>query len=214
MLGSDLSDCSALAVSAFFAREPVQPCARTADEFAPTPITPSRLADVRAPAGLAGRPGRTLVAVLDTLVDLNRQVIAATLQADQELPSGSSFGGLRGGYAKLTRSRAILRDFSLVPGVALTATFPVREHQLGAASIRVSGDEASPGTVRFGGASTRATGTLGAKRFDIDVAKVKLSRLGAGEWPSLATVDRTLATRSHAAIAGSLAAAPSAPRLP
>ena len=41
------------------------------------------------------------MAVLDTLVDLNRQVIGATLQANQQLPTGASFGGLRGGYARL-----------------------------------------------------------------------------------------------------------------
>ena len=69
------------------------------------------------------------MAVLDTLVDLNRQVIAATLQADAELPSGSRFGGLRGGYAKLTNTAATLRNFSFVPGVQLTATFPVRDRR-------------------------------------------------------------------------------------
>ena len=47
--------------------------------------TPAR-ARSRAPHGLSGRPGRTLVAVLDAIVDLNRQVIGATLQADAELP--------------------------------------------------------------------------------------------------------------------------------
>ena len=113
------------------------------------------------PAGLGGRPGRTLVAVLDTLVDLNRQVIGATLQANAELPSGSSFGGLRGGYAKLNHSTAVLRDFSFVPGVRLTATFHVKGGALQATDIRVSGMEASPGTVRFGSRSKRVTGSSG-----------------------------------------------------
>jgi pimeloyl-ACP methyl ester carboxylesterase len=201
VLGSDLSGCSSLAVSAFFAGGvgggQIQPCAATANPFAPTPLTPTKLASVHPPSELGGRPGRTLVAVLDTLVDLNRQVIAATLQADQQLPSGSSFGGLRGGYARLTTSAAILRDFSFVPGVQLTGTFPVHDGELQATDIRISGVEASPGTVRFGSGSERVTGTLGARRFDVSLAKVKLSRVGAddGEWPSRAAIGRLLAGR-------------------
>ncbi len=195
VLGSDLSGCSPLAVSAFFADNPVQPCAATANPFAPTPLTPTKLAYVHPPSGLGGRPGRTLVAVLDTLVDLNRQVIAATLQADQELPSGSSFGGLRGGYAKLTSTAAILKDFSFVPGVQLTGTFPVHDGKLQTTDIRISGAEASPGTVRLGSNSERATGTLGARRFDVSLAKIKLARVGVGVWPSRAAIGKLLARR-------------------
>ena len=58
--------------------------------------------------------------------DLNRQVIAATLQADSQLPSGASFGGLHGGYARLSASKATLRNLSFVPGVSLSGSFPVR----------------------------------------------------------------------------------------
>ncbi len=196
VLGSDLSDCSSLAVKAFFAGGvgggQIQPCTTATDLFAPTPVTPTKLAYVHPPATFGGRPGRTLVAVLDTLVDLNRQVIAATLQADAELPSGSSFGGLHGGYAKLTASKAILRDLSFVPGVQLTATFPVRNGELQATNIRVSGTEAAPGTVRFGGGSTRVTGTLAGRGFNVSIAKVKLSRVGAGAWPPRAAIGKLL----------------------
>ncbi|HTC72449.1 MAG TPA: alpha/beta fold hydrolase [Solirubrobacteraceae bacterium] len=199
VLGSDLSDCSSLAVKAFFAvgagGGPIQQCTPTVNQFAPTPLTPTKLAYVHPPATLGGRPGRTLVAVLDTLVDLNRQVIAATLQADAELPSGSSFGGLRGGYARLTSSAATLHDFAFVPGVQLTATFPVKNRELQAANIRVSGKDASVGTVRFGAASQRITGMLGGRRFDVSLAKVKLASVGAGEWPSRATIGELLGGR-------------------
>jgi pimeloyl-ACP methyl ester carboxylesterase len=195
VLGSDLSSCSSQAVKAFFSGVPVQPCGPTVNQFAPTPLTPTRLAYVHPPAGLGGRPGRTLVAVLDTLVDLNRQVIAATLQADAELPSGSSFGGLRGGYARLTSSAATLHDFSFVPGVQLTATFPVKNRELQTANIRVSGKEAAGGTVRFGAGSEQITGTLGGRRFDVSLAKVRLSSVGGGEWPSRADLGRLLGHR-------------------
>jgi pimeloyl-ACP methyl ester carboxylesterase len=195
VIGSDLSECASLALKAFFAGESVQPCAATTDEFAPTPVTPTKLSHVSPPAGLGGRPGRTLVAVLDTLVDLNRQLVAASLQANEQLPSGSSFGGLHGGYARLTSSKAILADLSFVPGVKLTAMFPVRDGKLQAANIHVSGAEASPGIVRFGGSSTRVTGTLAGKSFEISLAKVKLSRVGPGEWPSYAAVSKLLGRR-------------------
>jgi hypothetical protein len=145
---------------------------------------------------LGGHPGRTLVAVLDTLVDLNRQVIAATLQADQKLPSGSSFGGLRGGYAKLSSSAAVLHDFSLVPGVQLSATFPVRDGELQSTEIRISGANASRGIVRFGSGTENVTGKLGGKAFDVNLAKVKLARVGSGEWPSQAAIDRLLSRRA------------------
>ncbi|HWF32566.1 MAG TPA: alpha/beta hydrolase, partial [Solirubrobacteraceae bacterium] len=187
VLGSDFSGCAQAAVGAFFAGTPVQPCsASTPDTFAPTPIAPRKLAYVRAPAGLRGKPGRTLTAVLDAVVDLDRQVVAATLQAEQELPSGSSFGGLRGGYAKLTSSAAVLKDFSFVTGVGLSGTFPVKDHELQPATIRISGASAASGFVRLS-ADKRVTGTLGGKRFSVSLAKVKLSDASdAGEWPSRA----------------------------
>jgi hypothetical protein len=125
--------------------------------------------------------------VLDAIVDLDRQVVAATLQAEQELPSGSSFGGLRGGYAKLTSSAATLRNFSFVAGVKLSGTFPVKNHELQPATIRISGAHAAPGSVRLS-SDKRVTGTLGGRRFNVSLTKVKLSRTSAGEseWPKRA----------------------------
>jgi len=184
VLGSDFSGCAERALAAFFQNAPVQRCTPTSNMFAPTPITPSQLAYVHAPRGLAGNPGRTLTSVLDALVDLNRLVTAATLQADQALPSGSSFGGLHGGYARLTSTAVSLRDFTFVAGVELSGTFPIRNGQLQTATIRIAGQDASQGTVRIG-SGTRVTGTLAGRRFDLNLAKVKLSSAsGAGEWPA------------------------------
>jgi pimeloyl-ACP methyl ester carboxylesterase len=182
VIGSDFSGCAETALNAFFDASRVQPCASITDLFAPTPIAPTKLAYVRSPPGLGGKPGRTLVAVLDAIVDLDRQVVAATLQADQELPSGSSFGGLRGGYARLTTSAAILHNFSFVSGVKLSGVFPVKGGELQPATIRISGSAASAGTVRFG-VGKRVTGTLGGRRFNVNLAKVKFSRTSGGEWP-------------------------------
>jgi pimeloyl-ACP methyl ester carboxylesterase len=184
VLGADFSGCAEAAVGAFFAGSPVQPCASSTDPFAPTPIAPTKLAYVHSPPGLGGKPGRTLTAVLDAILDLDRLVVAATLQTQQELPSGSSFGGLRGGFATLTSSAATLRNFSFVAGVQLSGTFPVKKGELQPATIRIAGADASPGTVRLS-SSKRVTGTLGGRHFNVSLTKVKLSRASsAGEWPS------------------------------
>jgi pimeloyl-ACP methyl ester carboxylesterase len=197
VLGSDFSGCATAALSAFFSASPVAACASARDPFTPTPIAPTRLRYLSPPPGLHGGPGRTLTAVLDTLVDLSRQVISATLQAAQELPSGSSFGGLRGGYARLTSATATLRRYSFVSGVELSGVFPVRNGMLQPATIRISGAQASPGTVTFG-VHKYVTGTLGRKRFHVSLATVRVSRAwggpraGVGEWPTRA-VDFPLA---------------------
>ena len=144
----------------------------------------TRLAFVRPPHSFGGKAGRTLTAVLDALVDLGRQVIGATLQASQELPSGASFGGLRGGYARLTSSSATLHGYAFVPGVALNGVFPVRGGQLQPATIHISGANASSGTVTFSH-SKHVRGVLGGRRFNVSLASVHISRLmGNREWPS------------------------------
>jgi pimeloyl-ACP methyl ester carboxylesterase len=189
VVGSDLTGCTAKALSAFFSGQPVAPCTGARDVLAPTPITPTSLARIAAPSRLRGLPGRTLVAVLDTLLDLNRQVIAATLQADATLPSGASFGGLHGGYARLSSRRAVLHDLSLVPGVQLSGTFPVRRGRLLASTVRIAGARAAAGKIRLGSSSRRVTGTLGGHSFDLSLAKVRLSSAGTtGEWPAAAPI--------------------------
>jgi hypothetical protein len=189
VIGSDFGDCASLAVTAFFSGAPVQPCAPGANPFAPTPLTPTKLAYVHPVPGLSGRPSLTLTAVLDTIVDLNRQVVGATLQADAQLPSGSSFGGLRGGYAKLSTSKLALTRFTFIPGVELSGTFPVSKGQLQTTTLQITGSSAAHGIARVG-SGTQVTGTLGGKRFNVNIAKVKLSRSGTGtgaseaEWSS------------------------------
>ncbi len=184
VLGSDFSGCAEQAVGAFFGGTRVQSCGSTQNIFSPTPITPTRLAYIHPPSVLPGKPGQTLTAVLDTILDLNRQVIGATLQANAELPIGSSFGGLRGGYARLETSKVVLHELSFVSGVRLSGVFPVKEGQLQTATIRISGSAASPGLVRIGAGKT-VSGRLGGRRFDVDIARVKLARAGgAVEWPA------------------------------
>jgi pimeloyl-ACP methyl ester carboxylesterase len=184
VLGSDFSGCAELAVDAFFGGTNVEPCAPAQNIFTPTPITPTRLTYIHPPSVLGGKRGQTLTAVLDTILDLDRQVIGATLQANAELPVGSSFGGLHGGYARLNVSSVVLHAFSFVSGVRLSGTFPVKDGRLQTATIRISGSAASPGAIRIGSGRT-VSGKLGGRRFDVKIAKVKLARVAAdGEWPA------------------------------
>jgi pimeloyl-ACP methyl ester carboxylesterase len=184
VLGTDFSGCAENAIRSFFAAQPVQACTPGPDPFAPTPITPTTLAAVHPAPGVSGRAGRTLTAVLETVLDLNRQVIGATLQADEELPSGSSFGGLRGGYARLGDGTLSLHRFSFVPGIQLSGMLPVREGRLQPSTVLVGGSQAAAGTVRLG-TGTRVSGDLGGRRFDIALASVKLSSADAPDrkWP-------------------------------
>jgi pimeloyl-ACP methyl ester carboxylesterase len=183
VLGSDFSGCAQAAVTAFFQGTGVQPCKATTNIFSPTPISPTKLDYVQPVPGISGKPGRTLTAVLDTMLDLNRQVIGAILQANQELPNGSSFGGLRGGYARIISSAVHLNRFSFLNGVQLTGTFPIANGQIQTASVRVEGSAASPGVVRIG-SSKRVSGTLSGKHFNVSIAKVKLASNGgfAANW--------------------------------
>jgi pimeloyl-ACP methyl ester carboxylesterase len=183
-LGSDFSSCSTAAVAAFFAGEAVQPCKPASNPFGPTPITPTRLANVQPVPGLGGNPGRTLTAVLDTLVDLTRQVVGATLQVEQELPTGSSFGGLHGGYAELSASTVRLHGLSFVPGVKLSGNLPASDGKLHSITVRVSGPAAAHGTVTIA-SGHRAMGVLGGRRFDVSTAAARLSNVGAGAGPTV-----------------------------
>ena len=197
VVGSDLSGCAAKALASFFSGAAVQPCGAVRNDFAPTPIAPRSLSRVRAPSRLGGRPGRTLTAVLDTVVDLTRQVVGATLQADAQLPAGSSFGGLRGGYARLSASALILHDYAFVPGVAVSGTLPVRSNGLGAGTLRITGREAAAGSVHMSAGGRRVTGSLGGRRFDIAVVKGHLAAAGA-DWPPIAQLPALLKSRAGA----------------
>ncbi len=182
VLGSDLSGCASGAVAQFFAGTPVTPCPLSRNVFSPTPITPTRLAKITPTPGLGGKRGRTVTAVLDTVIDLDRLVVAATLQAEQALPSGARFGGLRGGYAKVNRSAVRLVRFSFVPGVALTGTLPIKKNKLERHPLRVEGARAAHGTVEIG-SNHDISGTLGGHRFNVSVANAVLSRALGATWP-------------------------------
>ncbi len=205
VVGSDLTGCAGSALSAFFAGAPVAPCASHTDYLRPTPVTPTRVSDVHAPNGLPGLPGKTLVAVNETLVDLDRQVIAATIQADAQLPNGASFGGLRGGYARISASSLTLHRLAFVSGVQLTGTFRIRKRRLVPATIRVSGPNAAAGTVVLGSVSKRVFGILGGRAFSLTLANVRVAAGTPAQWPG---AEELLSHFAHLPGAGSLTRLP------
>lgn len=175
VLGSDLSGCAQAAVSLFFAGLPVGSCPASRNPFAPTPIPPQSVSRLRAQPGVSGRPGQTVTAALDTFLALDRIVIAATLQAEQRLPSGVSFGGLYGGYVRLSSSAVRLVRLSFIPGVTLSGELPVRAGRLQERPLQVGGSAAAHGTILIG-ADGRVSGSLDGRRFDIRIATAELSR--------------------------------------
>jgi pimeloyl-ACP methyl ester carboxylesterase len=183
VLGSDFGGCASEAVQAFFAGLAIQPCETTNNVFDPTPVTPSKLNFIKPLPGLQGKTGRTVSAILDTMVDLSRQVIGATLQLEQELPSGSSFGGLHGGYARITSTALRLSHFSFVEGVQVTGTFTLRTGEIQPATVQISGSAAAHGTVRLG-SSKSVSGILDGHRFHVSLATVKLAQRMPRDWPT------------------------------
>ena len=162
----------------FFSGEGVQSCKPGKNPFAPTPVTPTRLAYVKPVGGVRGRAGSTLAVALETILDLERQVVGATLQAEQQLPSGASFGGLRGGYARIGSSSLVLHRLSFVPGVELTGAFQIAKGKLLPSVVRVEGGLAARGSLRIG--SPTVVGTLGGVHLRVSLAKVRLANAGSG----------------------------------
>ena len=128
------------------------------------------------------------MAALDAIVDLSRQVVGATLQADAALPNGSGFGGLRGGYATLASDAVVLHHFSFVPGVDLSGRLTVQGHGVAPTVLQVSGSQAAGGSLRLSNDLTHVSGTLGGHNFHLAVSTVKLASVGGGEWPTVAQI--------------------------
>jgi pimeloyl-ACP methyl ester carboxylesterase len=185
VLGSDLSGCAARAVADFFASEPVKPCPRTPNQFAPTPIPPTALRLVARAPGVSGkRAARTLTVVRDTVVDLRSEIVGAILNSGQGLPPGASLGGLRGGDAALKSKNVVLKAFSYVRGVTLSGSIPLHllaDDKGRDARLKIGGASAAKGSVTLveGG---QAHGTLAGHRFSVALARISSA---STNWPWL-----------------------------
>jgi pimeloyl-ACP methyl ester carboxylesterase len=157
VIGADPTGCAKAGVAAFFAARPVQPCATTAPQFAPTRIAPTRLQSVSG----ADRFHKTANAAAETLQDVAE--VFAGIAADRRKPPrvGTQIGGLRGGVARWTATGIRLRRVQYVPGVAISGL--ASRSATGGARLTVSGAAAPHGTVRIlpGG---RIVARLGGRR--------------------------------------------------
>jgi pimeloyl-ACP methyl ester carboxylesterase len=172
VLGSDLSGCARRALTAFFGGAGVPRCTGAPRVFAPTPVAPTRLAQVN--GGSAAL--RTLNALRLTVSDISRQFIGDALAASRAPEPGGRVGGLRSGSATWTRGGVRFLRVEYVPGVLVSGFAPHAEGR--AARFTVTGAAAARGHVRFSG-SGRVTAVLGGRRISAQLSRGVTARAGA-----------------------------------
>jgi pimeloyl-ACP methyl ester carboxylesterase len=178
VLGSDLSDCSAQAVAAFFGGRAIPPC-QAQELFKPTPVAPTSLD--RVPG--RSKADRTLVALRATLNDVRRQFLGDAVAAGRATPSGSRVAGLRSGSALWTSTGIRLRRVEYVPGVLVSGFSP--QSATAPASFTIAGRSAARGQVRVAG-DGRVSGSLDGQpvsgRF-VKAAGDRAARAAGPVWP-------------------------------
>jgi pimeloyl-ACP methyl ester carboxylesterase len=175
VLGSDLSGCAQAAVTAFFAGQPVAPCANVRQIFTPTPVAPTRLSRV---------PGRTqalktVAAVAATITDVRRQFLGDAIAAGRATPVGARVVGLRSGRATAVPGAFSLRDVEYVPGVTVSGAVG-RVGVSGTLSVR--GPAGPHGRLTFRTDGT-VTGSLGGRKVRTRSAAVAQAMSPTTGWP-------------------------------
>ncbi|MBS1869631.1 MAG: alpha/beta fold hydrolase [Actinobacteria bacterium] len=185
-LFSDPTDCTANALVAFAGGAAVRACSPHPNLVAASPLAPRRLAAVPSAPRLAGRPGRTVTAVLETLDDATQQLI--------ELLSGGgramSVGGLRAGSAAIGRDGSLrLRGYAYVPGVLVSGRLPTRASRF---TLLVGGRAAAHGRLII--SRRGVTGVLGGQRIDLPARVLRGRSIGAAIAAAAARGPRPTAT--------------------
>lgn len=168
VIGSDFTECSREALISFFSGVGISPCASTANEFPPAPLAPKSLASVPTTHGVAGTPGRTLTAAVDSVRDLERALSLVAIDAGA-LPSGARFGGLRGGDARITKTSIVLSHYTYIPGVQVSGTISTKLLLTAngpEATLTIGGSAATGGIVRLS-TGHRFSGVLGGHAFSV-----------------------------------------------
>jgi pimeloyl-ACP methyl ester carboxylesterase len=168
-LGSDPGFCAESAVAEFLAGREPRACRRRAPDFlvAPIGLPPRGLRTLRPVPGPPPHVGRTLVAVADTFEMLGRSVFVELLprvaETDVRHVRAFRLGGLRAGSLTFTRRAAILRRYSVVPGVTLSGRITTGGDDDDAPTrMRVGGRAAARGLLRIG--DRWISGRLGGHR--------------------------------------------------
>jgi pimeloyl-ACP methyl ester carboxylesterase len=189
VIGSDLSGCAQTALASFFGGAPVSPCHAAGAVFAPAPSPPSSISSAPPTRGVAGTPGRSVTAAVDSIRDLERMIVLLDVSFE-EYPTGARFGGLRGGVARITKNSVVLADYSYIPGVKISGTIPTNlllKSKGSSATLAVTGSSAATGHLRLS-IDHRFSGVLDGRPFDVHLtattAAVDHAPAG-GEWPAL-----------------------------
>jgi hypothetical protein len=153
---------------------------------------PTRLADIAPAPGVGGPAARTVAGVLESLLDLRREVLTAGFDFGG-VPYGARFGGLRGGRVSVTKAGVSLARFSYVPGLELTGVLPagiVLRNSGAPASLRIGGSAAAAGRLRIA-AGGRISGVLAGRSFHVNAAaRLRLARAAPGgqlDWAAAAS---------------------------
>jgi pimeloyl-ACP methyl ester carboxylesterase len=116
---SDTTGCALSALRAFFSGgETTNACAGKQRTVAPEPRDPTSLAEIPEAAGVTGQRGRVVSAVRLTLDDVLK--VGRGLRAP-------AWGGLRGGWFRLTDTELRLVDVEYVPGVRVLGTLAFQD---------------------------------------------------------------------------------------
>jgi pimeloyl-ACP methyl ester carboxylesterase len=162
VLSSDLGDCAKTGLTAFFAGQPVAPCANPKPIIAPTKVAPTRLSE------LGGRTKalKTVAAVAASVRDVRLQFLGDELAAGRATPAGAKVAGLRSGHATATAKGFDMRRVEFVPGVVVNG----HVSESGSTTLTVSGKTAAHGRVTFRSDGS-VTGTLDGHRISAHAAR-------------------------------------------
>jgi pimeloyl-ACP methyl ester carboxylesterase len=158
VLTGDFSGCALRGLVAFLGDGPVPNCPRRArSPIDPAPFIPANIDAFPRVPGVPGPAGRTLTAVVATLVDASRAALRGALEARPRV------GGLRRGTVTLRGGTFTLRSYETVRGVRVSGTMSVRGQFR--ARLTVSGPRAAAGTLTLTGSGI--TGALGGQRISV-----------------------------------------------
>lgn len=167
--------CAAVALGRFAHGEPVgSPCARDRPLVGPAPFPARSVRGLRAPRGLGGAPGRTLVATQRTVRDA--LVVAVAIWAGRaafrvaDLRGGSLSGDLASGMLHF-------RGAVFVPGVSVSGTLGLGRSGGGTLTVRGTRGAVS-GSVRIDAGGT--SGVLGGRRFGVAAGAAAAGAGGLG----------------------------------
>ena len=178
VVAADDSLCALHAVAAFYGGDPVRSCTSGRDPYAPRPLAPTRLSQVRPAPGFGGSAGRVVAAVQLTARDAFDQIDPGIFNLD----GLKAAGGLRGGFYRLGSRGLTLDGDVFVPHLAVSGLVP----RSGSARLTISG--AISGSLTFTN-DGRVSGKLGGHAVSGRAALTRqtvsqrLSRLRALRYP-------------------------------